>query len=55
MEQDIFIYYSLGSSNIDSFIFRHRFLILRLKFLKFKKTEMLQKNFQIGIDESTKF
>ncbi len=46
------LFWQLGNWDIDVFIFRHRFQIMRLKFLKFSRDQNGAENFQIGINES---
>jgi len=47
-------YFVAGKCNIDFFIFRHLFCIMRLKFLKFERDQNTAKKIQIGIKESAK-
>ncbi len=42
----------LGNCDIDFFIFRYRFHIMRLKYLKFARDQNAAKNFLIGNTES---
>ncbi len=41
----------VGSCDIDFFMFRHRFRIMRLKFLKFERVQNAAENFCIGLNE----
>ncbi len=55
-QQQYFLYTGkvLGNCDIDFFIFRYRFHITRVKFLKFKRDQNSAQKFWIYINESKK-